>query len=130
MPEGKNGNNKNNGGGGGIPNNNGNGGKKGNNGMAEGVQAMNMFPNMGGHNPSLVGANVGPMNNMSIPMGNMPMTQMGNIPAVQGLPAAAAMNGGAGAGGGCFQGGVCGCVCCAMKDVLYNRNVCIFGISR
>ncbi|KAI9115010.1 hypothetical protein K1719_014023 [Acacia pycnantha] len=89
---GKNGNN---GGGGGNNNKNGNiGGKKGGGGgkneMMEGVQAMNKGPqHMGGDG------------NKSISMGNMPMGQMGGIPAVQGLPAAS-MNGGA---GGYFPGG-------------------------
>ncbi|XP_027333577.1 heavy metal-associated isoprenylated plant protein 33-like [Abrus precatorius] len=106
MPEGKSGNKNSggNGGGGGIPNNNGNGGKKGNV-MDSGVQAVNNgFPNMGGgHNPTMAGPNVGPMGgNMSIPVANMQMNQMGNIPAVQGLPAATVNGGG---GGGYFQGG-------------------------
>ncbi|KAJ1427217.1 hypothetical protein SESBI_09879 [Sesbania bispinosa] len=95
-PEVKNGGgNKN----GGNNNNNNNGGKKGIpipiGGGGVPVQAMNNgFPNMGGHHPAMAGGNVGPMANMSMPMN----PQMGNIPAVQGLPAAAVN------GGGYFQG--------------------------
>ncbi|KAI4345569.1 hypothetical protein L6164_012677 [Bauhinia variegata] len=90
MPEGKNGHN---GGGGGGNGNNGNGGKK-----VSGMDGMHaMIQNMGGHpHAAMAAANRGPMGNMSMPMG-----QMNNIPAVQGLPATS-MNGGV--GGGYFQG--------------------------
>ncbi|KAM1984487.1 hypothetical protein ACFX16_012743 [Malus domestica] len=63
---------------------------------------------MGGRPQGMPGVNVGQMGNMNMGMGpmSMPMSQMGNIPAVQGLPAGA-MNGGGGGGpgGGYFQGG-------------------------
>ncbi|KAE8076971.1 hypothetical protein FH972_015585 [Carpinus fangiana] len=64
----------------------------------------NGLHNMGGPHPhAMAGGNhMGHhMANMNIPMGNMPMGQMGNIPAVQGLPAAAMNGGGAAA---YFQG--------------------------
>ncbi|PSS33897.1 Heavy metal-associated isoprenylated plant protein [Actinidia chinensis var. chinensis] len=84
----KNGNNggaqvKNGGGGG----SNGNGGKKGG-GLNDGVQG---FPNMATGLSGLGGGNVGQMGNMSMgQMGNhIPIGQMGQMPAVQGLPATA-----------------------------------------
>ncbi|PQQ07640.1 hypothetical protein Pyn_04576 [Prunus yedoensis var. nudiflora] len=65
---------------------------------------MGDFPQMG--MPG--GGNMGQMpnmNNMAMgPMGGMPMSQMGNIPAVQGLPAAPMNGGGGGSGAGYFQG--------------------------
>ncbi|XP_039019657.1 heavy metal-associated isoprenylated plant protein 33-like isoform X2 [Hibiscus syriacus] len=80
--------------GGGVNNGGPNGGKKGNNGVSDG------FPTMGG-GPN--GGNMGgPQRAAAM---NMAMGQMGNIPAVQGLPATAAMNGNGGGGnGGYFQG--------------------------
>ncbi|GMI88792.1 hypothetical protein HRI_002548500 [Hibiscus trionum] len=92
-------------------NNNGNGAKKGGTGMSH---EMNKVKNGGFHdidvidhgkggvskkNMGQMGYNVGQMGRM----GNYPMNQMGNFPAVQGLPAAAgaAMNG---FGGGYYQG--------------------------
>ncbi|KAK9933467.1 hypothetical protein M0R45_020665 [Rubus argutus] len=73
------------------------------------LQAMMSQVNMGGRPQGMPGGNVGqPMGgisqmNMAMgPMGSMPMGHMGQMPAVQGLPAAA-MNGGGG-GGGYFQG--------------------------
>nr|DAD19433.1 TPA_asm: hypothetical protein HUJ06_020896 [Nelumbo nucifera] len=90
--DGKNGNGGKKGGGGGNNSNGGNQNQGG--GKNEGVQVMNNMHH-GFHNINFnrVGGNMGQM-------GQMPMAQMGNIPAVQGLPAAA-MNAG---GGGYFQG--------------------------
>ncbi|KAF8394457.1 hypothetical protein HHK36_020665 [Tetracentron sinense] len=82
-------------------NNNVNGGKKGGgkNDGGQGHVMNNMHP--GFHDINLShgagGANMGRM-------GNFPMGHMGNIPAVQGLPAAAMNPGGGGGGGGYFQG--------------------------
>ncbi|XP_023006218.1 heavy metal-associated isoprenylated plant protein 33-like [Cucurbita maxima] len=119
--EGKNGNNnggaQKNGGNsaGSAPINNGNGGKKTGGQMPpvmNGGGGPHGFPSMGGphglppggmaavaSSGGVGGVGVRPMN-MNMPM--MQMSQMGSIPAVQGLPAAA-MNGG-GPGGGYFQG--------------------------
>ncbi|XVF64958.1 hypothetical protein PTKIN_Ptkin09bG0208600 [Pterospermum kingtungense] len=108
----------NNGGGGGANKNGGgnngggNGGKKGNNGAPNPNGINDGFPSRGGPNGGNMGPQMANMNMAMGQMGSMPMSQMGqmgpmgNIPAVQGLPAAA-MNGGGGgggAGGGYFQG--------------------------
>ncbi|XP_010278312.1 PREDICTED: protein qua-1-like [Nelumbo nucifera] len=92
----KAGNNGNGGGGGGGNSNNNPAGAKKGGGKNEGVQVMNNMHH-GFHDIDVTrvgGGNMGQMGHM--PMGH----QMGNIPAVQGLPAAA-MNAG---GGGYFQG--------------------------
>ncbi|OIW03342.1 hypothetical protein TanjilG_00613 [Lupinus angustifolius] len=108
----KNNSNKNGGGNNNKYGNNGHGsggddnmGKKGNGMIREGiVQPMNNgMPNIGnggGAHPSINGANVGPIGNMSTPMGGpistnmpMPMNQMGNVPAVQRFPTGASPGG-------------------------------------
>ncbi|XP_038992714.1 heavy metal-associated isoprenylated plant protein 34-like [Hibiscus syriacus] len=108
---------KGNGGSNGGGNNNGNGAKKGGGKNGGGSQEMNKVKNGGFHDIDVInhgrGAgskkNMGQMgqmggqmgyNNMGR-MGNYPMNQMSNFPAVQGLPAGAAMNG---VGGGYYHG--------------------------
>ncbi|XP_022955850.1 heavy metal-associated isoprenylated plant protein 32-like [Cucurbita moschata] len=99
------------GGGGGVTNQTGHGGGNGSsNGMNSGQKAAGGANGMGHDLQSLVGAhglgmsNLSQMGNMGVQMGQMgdrPMGQIGNIPAVQGLPAAApapTMNGGSGGG--------------------------------
>ncbi|XWS58226.1 hypothetical protein CRYUN_Cryun08bG0016500 [Craigia yunnanensis] len=65
------------------------GGRGGGGGGGGGSKNMGQMGQMGGQ----MGHNMGQMGHMG-QMGNYPMSQMGNFPAVQGLPAAAAMNGG------------------------------------
>ncbi|XP_039015466.1 heavy metal-associated isoprenylated plant protein 32-like isoform X2 [Hibiscus syriacus] len=90
--------NKNGGGYNGVPNG-GNGGKMGNNGAPIGVS--HRFPPANGGD---MGHQRAAAMNMAMgQMGSLPMNQMGNIPAVQGLPASSAMTSGGG-GGGYFQG--------------------------
>ncbi|KAK9292453.1 hypothetical protein L1049_020425 [Liquidambar formosana] len=89
----KGGNNGSMGSGGG--NNNGNGSKKGG-GKNDGVYEMSNMKN-GFHEIDVMNHGKGNDRNVGQMMGQMssyPMSQMGNIPAVQGLPAPAAMNGG------------------------------------
>ncbi|XVF31302.1 hypothetical protein REPUB_Repub16aG0134200 [Reevesia pubescens] len=115
-------------GGNGGGNNNGNGAKNGGGKNGGGGHEMNKIKNGGFHDIDVInhgkgggggggggggsnknmgqmgqlvgqmGYNMGQMGHMG-QMGNYPMSQMGNFPAVQGLPAAAAMN-----GGGYYQG--------------------------
>ncbi|GMI64504.1 hypothetical protein HRI_000119700 [Hibiscus trionum] len=77
-----------------------NGGKKGKNGAPIGV-SDGFLPMGGGANGGNIGHQRAAAMNMAMgQVGGLPINQMGNIPAVQGLPAPAAMS----SGGGYFQG--------------------------